>query len=106
MPRFMTIYRWKPENAVAFAKQWLMLSTHPELKKALEKMKQISTNYSAFNNCAVLIYEVKDEDMGVLNMLAIHLSLVCEMETIPLVDADTHTNSFGEYLKLFPKTLA
>lgn len=105
MPRYLSIYRWKPETAAAFAKKWLEFSTNKALQAAASKLKEVSLNFSVGNNCAVYIYDVDDADLDALNLCALHLADVCEMETIPLMTPEVHGKSFEEYVKLFPEMM-
>jgi len=109
MGRYVTIYRWKPATAMAFAKKWFKfvpgIPGPQKLKDAAAKFKQVSLSYSAVNSCIVFTYDLADEDWPEANMCATFLSDVCTMETFPVlsdVDQGKANDLFGD---VFPEIM-
>ncbi|MBN2153946.1 MAG: hypothetical protein JW839_20990 [Candidatus Lokiarchaeota archaeon] len=109
MARYVTIYRWKPGTAHAFAKKWLnFMPGYPgpqKLKDAAAKFKNGTMAFSVANNCVVFIYDLADEDWVEANTCGLHLVDVCTMETFPVLTPEDHSKSFDMFGEMFPKLM-
>lgn len=107
MGHYVTIYRWKPENAMAFAKKYAnFVPGYPgpqKLKDAAAKLKNVSFNYSPTNSCIVVTYDCADEDLIEVNACAIHLADVCTIETFPALNADDYAKALDTYADMVPE---
>ncbi len=100
MGHYITIYRWKPENAKQVAEHWLSAAKWPaEIGKALGKCTIYKRLLSKQGNFFIVQYDVDEKNLPPLNVVAnFMLSLGFTLETFSVADVDD-----GELLKFFYK---
>jgi len=108
MGRYVTILKWKPENARELFRlsQSLTNGKAPkEIIAAMAKMKMISQSYSPYNNLSVLTYEVDDNDIVEATIVTLYLQRCCSMETYPVLDEAGSNKANRMYIKIFPEII-
>jgi hypothetical protein len=108
MARFVSIYRYTPEQAEGFAKKLFALQSKKapkEILDALDKFKEVSVEYSVMNNVMFYIYEIDDKDLNSLNLAALWFADVCTMETYPVYSAEEHAKAALVFAKIRPDLL-
>ena len=108
MGRYVTILRWKPENARELFRlsQSLTNGKAPkEIIAAAAKMKMISQSFSPTNNLSILTYEVDDNDIAEASLVTLYMQGCCSMETYPVLDEATSLKTNQKYIKIFPEII-
>jgi hypothetical protein len=108
MARYVSIFRWKPENArAAFQRgQSLTNGTAPkEIIAAAAKIKIISQNYCPYNNFTLLIYEVEEKDLIEASLVTIYFQNVMSMETYPVLNEADSMKLNKMYIKIIPEVM-
>lgn len=80
MGRYVTIFKWKPENAQELFRlsQSLTNGKAPkEVIAAAAKIKMISQSTSPYNNMSFLTYEVDDNDFVEATVVTLYLQGCC-----------------------------
>ncbi len=94
MGRYMTIFRWKPENLRAFAKRFVDLALGVAPKEIAGPMKSkgklISLEYGLGNHFIVDIWEAKDEELPIFHAALAWMEEVCKVETFPIMNMEEH----------------
>lgn len=108
MGRYVTILRWKPEQAreIFRVSQSLTNGKAPkEIIAAAAKMKMISQSFCPSNNLSILTFEVDDNDFGEVSLVTLYLQGCCSMETYPVLDEATSRKTNQMYIKIFPQVI-
>jgi len=94
MGRYMTIFRWKPENLRAFAKRFvdLALGVAPtELVEAMRgKGKMFMLEYGMGNHFIVEVWEAQDDELPIFHAALGYMEEVCQVETFPVMNMEEH----------------
>jgi len=104
MARYMTIYRYTPEQAHLIYKRLMSLADQSAPKPVLEafaKAKSITAEYATSSNFFVWIYEIEDKDLPGLSLVAMYIGDACTMETHPVLSAEEQMKTsmmFGKIL--------
>ncbi|MFX0187193.1 MAG: hypothetical protein ACFE8A_05600 [Candidatus Hodarchaeota archaeon] len=105
MARYVTIFRWKPENArEAFQiTQSLPNRTAPkEILAAAAKIKIISQNFCPYNNLSIVIYEIDEKDFVETSLITMYFQGVFSMETYPVLNEADSTKLNQMFIKAIP----
>ncbi len=106
MGRFMTIIKWKPEQALELGRRFRAITerTAPqEILDAVAKMKIVTQAYSPNNFFIATIYDVDEKDYVEATLAAIYVIDTCTMKTYPVL-GEADTVKLGELgRKIFPE---
>ena len=86
MPRYVTVFRWRPETFRAMIERWRTVVRGEAPKEVLDaygKVKTISLDISAGNCCGIHVFEV--DDLKTADTLGYYMSDVIELETYPVI---------------------
>ncbi|MFX0103096.1 MAG: hypothetical protein ACFFCS_26250 [Candidatus Hodarchaeota archaeon] len=94
MGRYVTIFRWKPETARAFAKRWIDFSlgiVPKDLSESMKgKWKWFAWECSLGNHFMFIIWEAKDENLPVMHAALMFMEEVCTVKTYPIMNLEEH----------------
>ena len=102
MPRFMTLYKFKPENFRLACERWTSMANEdapPEIKEAASKLDIETMEFAGGNNFIMAVWNIKDEDMHHAQTLALWLGDAFTLETYPVLPVDVHGKAFEQFMK-------
>jgi len=108
MGRYVTIFKWKPENASELFRltQSLTNGKAPkEIIAAAAKIKMISQSTSPYNNLSIITYEVDDNDLVEATLVILYFQGCCSMETYPVLDEASSNKVNQMFIKIFPQII-
>ncbi|MFX0103480.1 MAG: hypothetical protein ACFFCS_28220 [Candidatus Hodarchaeota archaeon] len=108
MGRYITFYKWKPENVRAFAKRYVdaALGVGPkEIVEAMrDKWKWYALEYALGNHFITVIWEAKDEDLPAMHAALMWMEEVCTVETYPVMNMEEHGKAWEILEEVLDKT--
>ena len=88
MGRYVTIFRWTPEQALEVARRAAAITdgtAPPSVLAAYSKLKIVTIVNSPNNQIAISIYDVDEKDYVEATLTAVYYSDTVKMETYPVL---------------------
>jgi len=103
--RVLTIYRWKPENFRKAARLFVSIFDGTGPKVVAEAMKNVTVEwggYAPWSNCMIGVWNVPDDKMVDVSIVAGYMSEVFDMESFPIATQEEWSKAF-DMLDFFEK---